>query len=72
MKRTTIFLEPSLQEEIKLIAKSKGKKVSEIIREALNEYVAKHRQKRKYPFIGLGKSNRKDISENHEEELWKR
>ena len=72
MKRTTIFLESSLQEEIKLIAKSKGKKVSEIIREALNEYVAKHRQKRKYPFIGLGKSNRKDISENYEEELWRR
>ena len=72
MKRTTIFIDEEIEQEIKLIARQRGKKVSEIIREAIDDYLSKHRKHKKYSFVGLGSSNRSDISENHEEELWKK
>ncbi|RUM30060.1 MAG: DNA-binding protein [Aquifex sp.] len=72
MKRTTIFINEETEQEIKLIAKQKQKSVAEVIREAINEYISKYKKAKKYPFIGLGSSNRSDISETHEEELWER
>ncbi|WP_164930904.1 ribbon-helix-helix protein, CopG family [Aquifex aeolicus] len=71
MKRTTIFINEETKQKIKLIAKKKQKSMAEIIREAINEYIVKHKKNKKYSFIGLGKSKRSDISEIHEEKLWK-
>ncbi|EDP75463.1 type II toxin-antitoxin system VapB family antitoxin [Hydrogenivirga sp. 128-5-R1-1] len=72
MKRTTLFIEEELEEEIKRIARLKGKKTSEVVREALRDYVKRHRSKKTLSFVGIGKSGRKDLSETHEEELWER
>ena len=72
MKRTTLFIEEELEEEIKRIARLKGKKTSEVVREALRDYVKRHRSKKTLSFVGIGKSGREDISETHEEELWER
>jgi metal-responsive CopG/Arc/MetJ family transcriptional regulator len=70
MKRSTIFIDEELEEDIKHVAKIKGKKVSQVIREALKEYIEKNRRKKKLSFIGIGKSGRKDVSETYEERLW--
>jgi len=72
MKRTTIFIDEEIDQELKLIARQKGKRVSEIIREAIDDYLSKHKKHKKCSFVGLGNSNRSDISENHEEDLWKK
>jgi metal-responsive CopG/Arc/MetJ family transcriptional regulator len=70
MKRSTIFIDEELEADIKYIAKVKGKRVSDIIREALKEYIDKSKHKKKISFIGIGKSGQKDISEAHEERMW--
>ena len=70
MKRSTIFIDEEIEADIKHVAKVKGKRVSEVIREALREYIDKNKRKRKLSFVGIGKSGQEDISETHEERLW--
>ena len=70
MKRSTIFIDEELEADIKHTAKITGKKVSHVIREALKGYVEKSKSKKKLPFVGIGKSGQKDISETHEKRLW--
>lgn len=70
MKRSTIFIDEKLEADIKHVAKISGKKVSQVIREALKEYVEKNKSKKALSFVGIGKSGKEDISETHEEKLW--
>ena len=72
MKRTTLFIEEELEEEIKRIARIKGKRTSEVVREALRDYVKRHTSKKTMSFVGIGESEREDLSETHEEKLWER
>jgi len=72
MKRTTVFADEDLINEIKEISEEENRSMAEIIREAMVNYIKQKRQKRKgLSFIGIGKSGRKDIAERHEELLWK-
>lgn len=70
MKRTTILADESLLLEIKQLGDEMGKGFSEIVREALEDYVRVHRKKRKpISFIGLGRSGHSDVSSRAEEIL---
>lgn len=69
MKRTSIVANESLLLELKHKAKREGRTVAELIREALNDYLRKGKEKRTFSFVGAGRSGRKDISEKSEEIL---
>ncbi len=71
MKRTTIFADKDLLDDIKDISIEENRSVAEVIREAMENYIRKKRQKKKLSFIGIGSSGRKDVAERHEELLWK-
>ncbi len=71
MKRTTIFIDESLMEEIKAISEEEGKTTSESIREAMKNYVrSKRRKKRRLSFVGVGSSGKRTVASRHEELLW--
>jgi metal-responsive CopG/Arc/MetJ family transcriptional regulator len=73
MRRTTIFADDSLINEIKEISKEENRSVADILREAMQVYIKQKRhKKKKISFIGIGSSGRKDIAERHEELLWKK
>ncbi len=73
MKRTTIFADADLINEIKEISKEENRSAAEIIREAMLTYIRHKRHgKKKLSFIGIGDSGRRDIAERHEELLWKK
>ncbi len=72
MKRTTIVADESILLELKHRALREGRPVSDLIREALNNYLRTNKtinKKRALSFVGTGKSGRKDISERSEEIL---
>ena len=71
MKRTTIFVPEPLERDLQLYARSEGKPVAAVVREALVEYLADRRPASALPsFVGIGHSGRSDIAERHEELLW--
>lgn len=73
MRRTTIFADDVLINEIKEISKEENRSVAEIVREAMQSYIKlKRHKKKKLSFIGIGDSGRKNIAEKHEELLWKK
>ncbi len=71
MKRTTIVAEEGLLLEVKQVAYEQGRSVSDVVQEALAEYVkSRRRAKRgKISFIGAGLSGQSDISEKAEDIL---
>lgn len=73
MKRTTIFADDDLLDEIKEISREENRSVAEIVREAMMGYVAKKRRgKKALSFIGVGSSGKKNIAMKHEGLLWKK
>lgn len=73
MKRTTIFADDDLINGIREISKEENRSVAEIMREAMQNYIRQKRhKKKKISFIGSGSSGRKNVSELHEELLWKK
>ncbi len=72
MKRTTIFADENMLDSLKEIARMEGVSIAEVIRQALNRFIAdRHRNKRLPSILGIGQSGRKDIAERSEELLWK-
>ena len=69
MKRTTIVADESLFLELKHRAKREGRTVSEVIHEALEDYLRRGEKKKILSFVGAGRSGRSDISEKSEEIL---
>ena len=75
MKRTTIFADDALIKEFKDLSKEENRSVAEMVREAMEQYVRQRHQKKKkkeLSFIGIGASGRRDVSEKHEELLWRK
>jgi len=72
IKRTTVFADEDVLRKLPEIAKRENSTVSEMIRKALREYVARRRPKRSpLSLTEIGRSGRKDISERAEELLGK-
>jgi hypothetical protein len=72
MARTTILLDDHLLLEVRSLATQKGTTATEIIKEALTEYVRKQPVRGLPSFTGIGKSKGKGagrISEKVEESL---
>src|SRR5258708_21919440 len=69
MKRTTILADEELLLEAKYLAVREGKSLTDVIREALAEYVASHRERRQLPFVGMGDSGNPDLAHQTEEIL---
>lgn len=57
MKRTTIVADDELLLEAKHLAEREGRSLSALVQDALREYVAVHRPKRRISFIGIGESD---------------
>jgi predicted transcriptional regulator len=73
MKRTTIFADDGLLDEIKSLSAEENRSVADIVREAMEEYVKRKRKAvRKFSFVGIGNSGRHDVAEEHERLLWKK
>ena len=73
MKRTTLFVEESVDHELHALARRKGVPVSALVRESLARYVTEQKRGQTFAlrFLGQGRSGRKDIAERHEEFLWR-
>ena len=73
MRRTTLFVEESVDHEIHALARRKGVPVSALVRESLARYLAEQKRGRRFAlrFLGQGHSGRKDVAERHEDLLWR-
>jgi predicted transcriptional regulator len=72
MKRTTIFIDESLERDLQALAERQGRSRAAVVRLALERYVKREKQKAELElgFVGIGHSGRSDIAERHEEYLW--
>jgi hypothetical protein len=73
MKRTTLFVEESVDHEFHVLAHRKGVPVSALMRESLARYISEQKRGQTFAlrFLGQGRSGRKDVAERHEELLWR-
>ncbi len=72
MKRTTIFAEEYMLNELKRISREENRSVAEIVREAIYRYIRENQgASKRLSFIGIGSGERKDVAEKHEELLWR-
>ena len=68
MKRTTVFIPEALERELQLCARQEGRPTAALVREALAEYVARHRPTPGLPaFVAAFASGRTDTAERHED-----
>jgi predicted transcriptional regulator len=74
MKRTTIFADDELLNEIKELARDEHRSSAELIREAIVCYIARKREplNRKLSFLGIGESGQNNVAETHEDLLWRK
>jgi hypothetical protein len=73
MKRTTFFVEESMDHELRALARRKGVPVAALVRESLARYVTEEKRGQSFAlrFLGQGRSGRQDVAERHEELLWR-
>jgi Ribbon-helix-helix protein, copG family len=73
MKRTTIFLDESLERRLKQRARREGKSFAQVVREAMAQFVARPVPgARPLPsFFGIAPGGEPDLSERVDEYLWK-
>ena len=70
MKRTTVFVEDTVLDALRAIARRSGVSLAEVTREALSAYVSKrHGGHKSLSIIGIGRSGRRDIAERAEDIL---
>jgi hypothetical protein len=69
MKRTTILADEDLLTEARYLATQQGRTLTELIQEALREYVRGHQTPRRISFTGLGHSGQPDLWRREEEIL---
>ncbi len=73
MKRTTIFADQALLDELKALSAERGVSVAQFVREALTAHVArKRRARRTLSFVGIGRSGKREIAAQHERLLWRK
>ena len=76
MKRTTIFIDESLERRLKQKARREGKSVAQCVREAVAAYVAPPSGTRPLPsWVGMFSSGHTDTSERVDEilaEIWRK
>lgn len=71
MKRTTIFVDESLERELQAIAAREQRPVASLVREAIAAYVAARPGVQRLSFESAGRSGRSDVASRHEDLLWR-
>jgi hypothetical protein len=68
MKRTTIFLDPALERDLRLHADRQGRSTASVVREALAQWVEVQRGSpaARPGFVAAGRSGRSDTAQSHE------
>ena len=70
MKRTTVLADEGLLLELKLQARREERSVSDLVRDALQEYLRTHRTSvKRLSFYSMGTSGETDVAERAEEIL---
>lgn len=64
MKKTSIYLEASIDRELRLIAEAEGKSKAEVIREALADRVMEAHPQPRIEAIGVGTGSPGDVADN--------
>ena len=72
MKRTTIFADEEILSELKALSRDENRNVSELIRDALKDYLRRRRSKKAISFVGVGASGKRSVAERHEDLLWRK
>jgi hypothetical protein len=69
MKRTTIFLDEVVECDLQALARQRGRRVAELVREALTDYLSREKAagSPRLRFVGVGRSGETDVAERHEE-----
>ena len=68
-EKTTVYLDPSDYRRLKSLARTRGTKAAEMIREAVAEYVVRHAPRSQPKSLGRFSSGRADLGERAEELL---
>jgi hypothetical protein len=68
MKRTTLFLDPLVERDLRLFAERQGRSTASVVREALVQWVDAQREARvpRPGFVAMGRSGHTDTAERHE------
>lgn len=64
MKKTSLYLEPWLDRDLRLIAEAEGKSKAELIRETLAKRAMESSPQPKIKMIGMVKDGPSDLSQN--------
>lgn len=72
MKRTTIFIDESVERDLQALARRERRPTSALIREVLARYVGEAKRKTggSLRIVGMGRSGQCDTAEKHEDLLW--
>jgi hypothetical protein len=72
MKRTTLFLDPELEQDLKRLAVREGRSTASVVREALVAYCATRLQEPapRPRFVAIGRSGHRTTATSHEDLLW--
>lgn len=72
MKRTTVFIDESVEVDLHALARRQQRPVAALVREAVEQYVVAGRQTvpARPGFVAIGRSGHGDIAERHEEMLF--
>ena len=71
MKRSTVYIEESVDLELKRLARQTGHSQAELIREGIREVIAKHKRKRPLPkSVGMVNSGNSELADSAEDLLW--
>lgn len=71
MKRTTVFLDPKVERELKRLAARRGVSFATVVREAMAAYVLVPAARPLPTIAGRFSSGRSDTSERVDELLWR-
>ncbi|HKI86459.1 MAG TPA: CopG family transcriptional regulator [Thermoanaerobaculia bacterium] len=73
MKRTTVFLDETVERRLEQQARRRRLPKAVLIREALKEYLDRRSSagSKRFGFIAAGHSGRSDVAERHEDLLWR-
>lgn len=73
MKRTTVFLDETIERRLEQQARRRRQPKAVLIREALAEYLDRQSgdSQDRFAFVGAGRSGRSDVAERHEDLLWR-
>jgi hypothetical protein len=72
MKRTTVFIDESVDGDLRALARRQQRPVAALVREAVEQYVVAGRQAgpARPGFVAIGRSGFRDTAERHEELLF--